>query len=111
MNVDGRVRGEPFSDLDLIMRGVVVHDQVKLLVGVGPGDLLEEVQELLAPMPGHTCRSDLAVAISNSANRVVVCAAVVSECAARAGRVASAASERPVRRLELGLLISDRALG
>jgi hypothetical protein len=47
---------------------VVVHDQVQLLpaavVGMGPGDLFEERQELLVPMPrlarrGHLPGGDL----------------------------------------------------
>ena len=46
-----RVRGQPGLDLRVLVGGVVVHDQMQLLVGVGAGDVPEEDQELLVPVP------------------------------------------------------------
>jgi hypothetical protein len=39
--------------------GVVVHHQVQLAVGIGPGDLLEEGEELLVAVAGLAGRGDL----------------------------------------------------
>jgi hypothetical protein len=52
VHVDPGVRGEPVADLDPLVGGAVVHDQVQLdglavlvdVGGVGAGDLLEERQ-------------------------------------------------------------------
>jgi hypothetical protein len=41
------------------MGGIVVHHQVQLAFGVDAGDLLEESQELLVPVPRLTRRRDL----------------------------------------------------
>ena len=51
MDVDAGVGGKPFSDLDAFVGGVVVHGQVQLTVGVGPGEVLQEGRELLVPVP------------------------------------------------------------
>ena len=64
MHLHARVRGEPGPHLDAFVRGVVVHHQVQLAVGIGLRDLLEEPQELLVPMPwlrpgGHLAGGDL----------------------------------------------------
>ncbi|GMA38617.1 hypothetical protein GCM10025883_06620 [Mobilicoccus caccae] len=59
MDVDAGVGAQPVTDLDLLVRGVVIHHQVQLAVGVGLGDLLEEGQELLVAMPGLAGRGDL----------------------------------------------------
>jgi len=56
---DPWVLGQPGADLDVLVRGVVVHHQMQLgrlavliaVVGVGLGDLLEEGQELLVAVP------------------------------------------------------------
>lgn len=42
VSMDPGVRGQPVTDLDTLVGGVVVHDQVQFLVGVGPGHVLEE---------------------------------------------------------------------
>ena len=58
----------------MLVGGVVVHHQVQLAaVGVGAGDLLEEGQELLVPVP-RLARAPvtLPVAISSAANSVEV---------------------------------------
>ena len=52
MHVDPGVGRQPVADLDLLVGGVVVHHQVQLTFGVGPGDLLEEREELLVAVPG-----------------------------------------------------------
>jgi hypothetical protein len=59
-------------DLLSLVCDVVVHHQVQFLTGVGLGDLLEEGQELLVPMPGPDRCGHLPGATSNVANRVVV---------------------------------------
>ena len=59
MHLHPRVRRQPVADLDALVRGVVVHHQVQLLVGIGPGDLLEEPQELLVAVPGQAVPGDL----------------------------------------------------
>ena len=56
----------------VLVGGVVVHHQMQLAVGVGPGDLLEERQELLVPVPLLAHPVTLPVAISSAANNVVV---------------------------------------
>src|SRR5512135_322921 len=50
VHMDLRVSGQPGFHLGVLVRGVVVHHQVQLDVGVGAGDLLEEGQELLVPV-------------------------------------------------------------
>jgi hypothetical protein len=52
MRAHPRVGGQPLADLDALVGGVVVHHQVQLAAGVGPGDLLEEAQEFLVAVPG-----------------------------------------------------------
>lgn len=44
--------GQPCLHLGGLVHGVVVHHQVQLFARVGPGDLLEEGQELLEARPG-----------------------------------------------------------
>ena len=51
VHVDLGVVGEPGLHLGVLVRGVVVHDQMQVLVGVGPGQVAEEDQELLMPVP------------------------------------------------------------
>ena len=74
MEVDSGVGGEPGIDgVECLCGSVIVHRQVQLTVGVGPGDMLEEGQELLVPVPvltqpGDPCRS----LISKAANKGVV---------------------------------------
>jgi hypothetical protein len=50
----------PVTYLDALMGGVVVHDEKQLAFGAGPGDLLEEAQELLVSVPGLGPGGDLA---------------------------------------------------
>ena len=59
MDVNPRVRRQPFPDLDALVSGVVVHHQVQLTVGIGPGQVLEECQEFLVAMPVLTQPGDL----------------------------------------------------
>jgi hypothetical protein len=52
------------QNLGPLVGGVVVHHEVQLSVGVGAGDLFEEAQELLVPVPrlagrGHRAGGDL----------------------------------------------------
>ncbi|VBA44580.1 hypothetical protein LAUMK136_05684 [Mycobacterium attenuatum] len=60
MHLDAWVLGQPVADLDSLGGGVVVHDQVQLLVGVSAGHVLEETQELLMGVPVLTDPRDLA---------------------------------------------------
>jgi len=60
VHVDPGVGREPGLHLAPFVGGVVVHDQVQLALGVGAGDLLEEPQELLMPVPRPAGRGDLA---------------------------------------------------
>ena len=48
------------ADLGVLVGGVVVADHVQLDAGVGGGDLLEELQELLVAVPGVAGVGDLA---------------------------------------------------
>ena len=50
---------KPFADLGVLVRAVVVQDDVQVRARVGGGDLLQELQEL-------------PVATSRAANKVVV---------------------------------------
>jgi hypothetical protein len=60
----GVVGGEPVANFDTLVGGVVVHHQVQLAavagVGVGPGYLLEERQELLVTVARLARPGDLA---------------------------------------------------
>ena len=47
MHPDTRIFGEPVEDFLLLVGGVVVHHQAQLLIGISPGDVLEEGQEFL----------------------------------------------------------------
>ena len=44
----------------MLVGGVVVHDQMQLLVGVAAGEVAEEDQELLVPVPWSCKAGDLA---------------------------------------------------
>ena len=44
----------------MLVGGVVVHDQMQLLVGIAAGKVAEEDQELLVPVPRFTHSGDLA---------------------------------------------------
>lgn len=59
MHVDPRIRGEPVTDLDAFVGGVLLHDQVQVLVAMGAGDLLEEGQALLMAVTRLARRGDL----------------------------------------------------
>jgi hypothetical protein len=54
-----RVGGQPRPDRWVLVGGVVVHHQVQLADGIGPGHLLEEGEELLMPVPGFAGSGDL----------------------------------------------------
>jgi hypothetical protein len=60
VDVDARVRLQPGLDLPVLVGGVVVHDQVQVLVGIAAGEVAEEDQELLVPVPRLAQASDLA---------------------------------------------------
>jgi hypothetical protein len=70
--MDARVGGQPGPDLGPFVGGVVVHHQVQLTVRVRPGQVCEEGQELLVPVPVLHSPVTFPVAISNAANNVVV---------------------------------------
>jgi hypothetical protein len=50
VDVDVRVRRQPGFDLQMLVGGVVVRDQVQLLVGVAAGEVAEKDQEFLVPV-------------------------------------------------------------
>jgi hypothetical protein len=56
----------------MFVGGVVVHDQVQLLVGIGPGEVAEEDQELLVPVPRFAHSGDLDDGDLQCGERVVV---------------------------------------
>ena len=56
----------------MLVGGVVVHDQMQLLVGVGAGDMPEEDEELLVSVSVLAEPGDRPVATSSAANKVVV---------------------------------------
>ena len=60
MDMDSGVRCEPGLHLRMLVGGVIVHDQVQLLVGVAAGEVAEEDQELLVPVPWFAHAGDLA---------------------------------------------------
>src|SRR4051794_16304555 len=60
VHVHALVGLEPAADLDALVRGVVVHHQVQFTLGIGLGDLFEEAQELLMPVPRLTGRGEVA---------------------------------------------------
>lgn len=60
MDLDPRVLRQPRLDLDSFVGGVVVHNQVQIFGRVGLGDLGEEPQELLVPVPRLAQPGDLA---------------------------------------------------
>ncbi len=51
MQGDARVLRQPVFDLRVLVRAVVVAHDVQLASGVSAGDLLEELQEFLVPVP------------------------------------------------------------
>jgi hypothetical protein len=51
VDLDPRLRGQPGAELDALVGGVVVHHQVQLALGIGPGHMLEEREELLVAVP------------------------------------------------------------
>ena len=64
---------KPFADLGVLVRAVVVQDDVQVRARVGGGDLLQELQELLVPVAGGAASAlILPVATSRAANKVVV---------------------------------------
>ena len=72
MQPDARVPLQPGADLGVLVAAVVVAHGVEFLARVGLGDLFEEPQELLVPMPRLCQCVTLPVAISSAANSVVV---------------------------------------
>src|SRR5262245_18162787 len=64
VHAHARVGLQPASHLDAFVCRVMVHHQVQLTVGAGPGNLHEEAQELVVAMPrlaagGNLAGSDL----------------------------------------------------
>src|SRR5258708_16219487 len=60
--MERRMPFEPGADLGMLMRRVVVDDQVQLPLGRSlPVDLVEEADELLMPMAAHALADDLAL--------------------------------------------------
>src|SRR5215510_10643753 len=53
---------EPSTDLGMLVRGVIVDDQMHRALGWGLAvDLVEEADELLMPVAAHALADDLAV--------------------------------------------------
>ena len=51
VDVDPRVRRQPGLHVGVFVGGVVVHDQMQFLVGIGAGDMAQERQEGLVVDP------------------------------------------------------------
>ena len=51
MDVNARVRRQPGFDLRLLVGGIVVRDQMQLLVGVAAGEVWRKTRKLLVPVP------------------------------------------------------------
>ena len=57
-----RMPFEPLADLGMLMRRIIVHNEVHLLLGWGFSiDFVEKTDELLMPMTAHALTDDLAV--------------------------------------------------
>ena len=72
VNVDPGVRCQPGLAFRVLVGGVVVHDQMQLLVGVAAGEVAEKDQELLVRCRGFQQPVTSPVAISSAANSMVV---------------------------------------
>src|SRR5829696_10343668 len=59
VDMDPGVRRQPGLYLGMLVGGVVVHDQVQLLVGVAAGNVAQEDQELLVSVPRLAQAGDL----------------------------------------------------
>jgi hypothetical protein len=59
VDVDPGVRCQPGLAFGVLVGGVVVHDQMQLLVGVAAGEVAEKDQELLVPVPRLATTGDL----------------------------------------------------
>lgn len=106
MDLDPRVLCEPVADLDALVGGVVVHHQVQFGFGVGAGDLFEEREELLVPVPGFAGRGDLP---GRDLQRREQGAGAVPDVVVgpplRETRLHRQHRSGPVQRLDLGLLV------
>ena len=61
VEVDPGISGQPVPDFFVLVRGVVVEDDVDLEIGIDAAfDGLDEPQKLLMPVPGHACMDDMA---------------------------------------------------
>src|SRR6267142_5599402 len=105
--MEPRMPFEPSADLGMLMRGVVVDDQVQLALGWGFAvDLVEEADELLMAMAAHALADDLALQdVERGKQRRRAVALVVM-----GHRPAPTALHRqprlgPVERLDLRLLV------
>ena len=57
---DPRVPGEPGLHVRVLVRGVVVADHMQFAAGIRGGDLLQEPQEFLVPVPWVAGVGDIA---------------------------------------------------
>ena len=61
VEVDAGIFGQPVPDFFVLVRGVIVEDDVDLEIGIDAAfDGLDELQELLMPVPGHAFMDDMA---------------------------------------------------
>ena len=61
VEVDPGISGQPVPDFFVLVRGVVVEDDVDFEIGIDAAfDGLDELQELLMPVPGHAFMDDMA---------------------------------------------------
>lgn len=60
VHLESRVLGQSDLHNGGFVHGVVVHHKVQLPLGLGPCDLLQEGQELPAPVPGLARRGHMA---------------------------------------------------
>ena len=72
MELKAVVPPEPSADLGMLVRGVIVNNQMHCALGRGLAvDLVEEADELLMPVAAHALADDPSSTLS-AANRVVV---------------------------------------
>ena len=115
MHSDTRIYGEPVEDFLLLVGRVVVQHQAQLLIGISPGDVLEEGQEFLMTVTRFAHPGDLAGRdVQGGEQRGGAVADVVVGLAFRHPDLHRQGGRGAIQGLDLALLIDaehDRVLG